>query len=704
MAHEEGIDQKRLRRRAEVLLEKRSTAGGASAEKDAQLIQELQIHQIELEMQNEELRRIQKELESQRDRYSYLFNHAPVGYMTIDDAGIVLEANHTLADMLKVPLDAFHRKPFADFIDPGDRHVFISRFRKFYHSQKNKTLETRLIREREGSFPAILEIRPAHAESPRNLRDSNGKGLLVSVNDISPLKETQELLRRERDFNSAVLHTVDALVVVLDPAGKVISWNRRCEEISGYCLEELRDSPFWDRLVPAVDRPEVKRNFKGVSENSAPVRFTYNWLTKSGEKRLIEWSSTAIQRPDGGLEYVVETGIDVTEREEAEKEKDRLAHQLMQASKMEAIANLAGGIAHEFNNALQGVTGNCELLHMTIPGDPETGRYIEAINESSERMAHLTRSLLAYARGGKYQAQNISFVRFVEESLPLITYDFGEHIELKTDLPPGLPHIMADTTQLQLVLSALLNNAAEAINGSGAIQIRARHTHMDHRAASRHEGMRPGDYVCLSVEDNGGGMPEGVLAHVFEPFFSTKSHGRGLGMAAVYGIIKNHEGWIGVDSEEGRGTRVSLYLPATVEAPEPKTAGKTPRPETGASILLIEDDVIVLDVCRAMLRSLGHEVIEAPTGRQALELARRKGGELDLALLDIKLPDMSGIELFDEIHEIHPSLPVIICSGYSIDGPAREILEAGARGFLQKPYSLNALQTALQDILEPGTG
>ena len=407
--------------------------------------------------------------------------------------------------------------------------------------------------------------------------------------------------------------------------------------------------------------------------------------------------------------------------------RKQLEAQLLETKKMEAIATLAGGIAHEFNNTLVGITGNIELLQMEPPDDVNIDKYAERMKASALHMANLTDQLLAYAEGGKYQPKNISLSDFVEETLPLIKQTIDPSIRIETDLPCDILNVEADLTQMQMVLSALLINASEAKEGKGRIRITTREEEIDEEFVKTSPGLKPGPYVCLTVEDDGKGMDEETRAKIFDPFFTTKFQGRGLGMAAVHGIVTNHDGWTSVDSELGKGTVVRIYLPAIASARPPSAltqanAGRAqarraglravkvqvkeeekPKIETAkgtGTILVIEDEDVVIDVILAMLKRLGYRILLAKTGKEAVNIAKTFDGDIDLAILDIVLPDLAGKEVYRHIMEARPNLKVIVCSGYAIDGPPQEILDEGAQDFIQKPFFYATLSEKLKEVLE----
>jgi len=383
-----------------------------------------------------------------------------------------------------------------------------------------------------------------------------------------------------------------------------------------------------------------------------------------------------------------------------EEEKEILQSQLRQAQKMEAIATLAGGIAHQFNNALSPITINLDMLEMDFPNDANITRQIEQMRSSAQRMAQLTNQLLAYARGGKYKSKVISLAEFVRNTIPLIEHTIKLHDHILTDLPQDITSVKIDGTQMQMVLSAILTNASEAIEGRGHIRIICRNEKITQDSFIGFPGPRIGNYASIIIKDDGEGMDEGTKSQIFEPFFTTKFQGRGLGMAAAYGIVKNHDGWIFVDSELGKGTKVCIYLPAIEDQlKEPKKLKIEPQKGTG-TILIIEDEEMVMDVSSEILERLGYHVLEARTGREAITIAKTFEGNIDLAILDIVLPDMSGADTHLLLMEAQPNLKVIVCSGYSIDGPAQEIMDAGAQGFIQKPISIEDFSIAIREVLD----
>ncbi|MDM8543484.1 ATP-binding protein [Desulfococcaceae bacterium HSG9] len=432
-------DKLKLRKRAEDELQgEPEDISDMSEEEMRHHIQELRIHQIELDMQNEELLRAQLELEAARDKYSDLYDFAPVGYFTISAKGMILEANLTGADMLGVTRGVLIGSPFSTFIKRDDQDIYYNRRMKLIETKSKQILVMRLVKKDGSQFHVRIECTP-----------------------------------------------------VLDEAG----------------------------------------NFHHI-------------------RAVVS---------------------DISDWKRAEEEKARIETHLKQAQKMEAIASLAGGVAHQFNNSLTPVIGYLDLLVMEYPDDEKINNYAEQMRDSANWMASLTDQLLAYARGGNYQVQIVSLSDFVKDTLPLIEHTLKPSISVETDFPRNIFNVKADLPQMQMALSAILSNGSEAIEGRGRIRITCQNEIITDEKAKYLQGLKPGIYVKLQIEDDGMGMDEKTKSRIFEPFFTTKFLGRGLGMAAAYGIIRNHDGQISVDSESGQGTTVQIYLPATEKkAKEPK--------------------------------------------------------------------------------------------------------------------------------------
>ncbi len=381
------------------------------------------------------------------------------------------------------------------------------------------------------------------------------------------------------------------------------------------------------------------------------------------------------------------------------KEILRYERQLLQAQKTEAIATLAGGIAHEFNNALSAVVGCLELFKLDFLENEKVLNDIEYVQPAIDRMSNLTSQLLAYAQGGKYHPQKLSLNDIVHDTLPNIQHTLDSSIKVDLKLHPDTWPVDADLLQMQMVLAAMLTNASEAFEGEGHIRISTRNVYIDDVTSKHFADLSPGRYVSLEIEDNGKGMDERTRQRLFDPFYTTKFQGRGLGMAAVFGIIRNHDGWIKVDSEIGRGTLITVFLPIAADVHmQEKNDDMSVAPGT-ETILLVEDDDIVVEITRKMMTRLGYQIRVAQNGEEAIRISDDPDANFDLVLLDMKLPDMDAKDIFFTLRKAHPEIKVIIFSGYALDGPVQEILDAGADGFIQKPFSFSTLSSQLRAVL-----
>ena len=528
-----------------------------------------------------------------------------------------------------------------------------------------------------------------------------GEKELQSAIEISLYKRDMErrLRKSEKRYRTIADFTYD-WEYWIGPRGQLIYVSPSCERITGYVPDEFINDPvLLEKIVHADDYSAVVSYINQEQTREKAFSIDFRIITRSGEERWISHKCQPVYDIDGNYLGRRASNRDISKRKKMQEE-------LLKTKKLESLGVLAGGIAHQFNNALNSITGHTALLEIGYPEDEKIMDYAKAMKQSARRMAHLTSQLLAYAGGGKYNAQPVSMSEFIEGSLPLIQHTLDPDIHLKTDLPPDILNVKVDRTQMQMTLSAIIDNSNEAIEGSGSITITTRNVEIDQEFINAHHpGFKPGPHVCLSIEDDGKGMDEETRERIFEPFFTTHFIGRGLGMASVYGIVTNHNGSVTVDSEPGKGTAVTIYLPAiSAGGREQKKTKVVAEPAvdlpTGeGTVLIIEDEETLVDLFKQILEILGYNVLLATTGKDAVEAAKTFDGRIDLALLDIKLPDMSGNQIYPLIMESRPDMKVLVCSGYSIDGPVQEILDAGAEGFVQKPFSIPTLAKKLKEVL-----
>ena len=396
-----------------------------------------------------------------------------------------------------------------------------------------------------------------------------------------------------------------------------------------------------------------------------------------------------------------ELRLEIEERKRAEQRRTELESKLQQAQKIEAMGTLAGGIAHDFNNLLMGIQGNASLMLLDLETDNPHYERMKNTEQYVLRGAELTRQLLGFARGGKYEVKTTDLNELVRRSATM----FGrtkKEVTIRYDLKDNIWVVDVDRGQIEQVLLNLFVNAWQAMPGGGELHLQTACVHVD-RDNLHDPEMLPGNYVKVSVTDNGIGMDDATQARIFDPFFTTKemSRGTGLGLASAYGIIRNHDGFFEVRSKAGRGSRFSFYLPASHETViEEDTPASKLLLRGNETILLIDDEDMILQVASDMLDKLGYKVLAAHSGEEAIGIYSSNAPEVDLVILDVIMPGMSGSRTFDCLKEINPHVKILLSSGYSISDEANKIMAKGCEGFVQKPYDIHLFSQKIRDALE----
>jgi PAS domain S-box-containing protein len=518
-------------------------------------------------------------------------------------------------------------------------------------------------------------------------------------------RRVEDALKTEEGFSSALLDTVGALVVVLDPHGRIVRFNRACEKATGYKLAEVMGRVFWEFLLLPEEAQAVGGVFTGIKAGNFPNTFENFWVDKNGQRRLILWHNTALTDDAGNVRHVIGTGIDMTDIRNAAEEREKLEAQVRQAQKLESLGILAGGIAHDFNNMLTAILGNADLALQDIPGTSPIRPMLEDIDHVAHRAAELCKQMLAYSGKGRFVVKLLDLSEAVREIGRMLEVSISKKAELRCHLAGGLPPIEADAAQVRQVIMNLIINASEAIGDEGGIiSVATSLVHCDSlylRQAKLHEELPEGDYVCLEVSDTGCGMDQATMGRIFEPFFTTKFTGRGLGLAAVMGIVRSHKGGIKPYSEPGKGTSFKVLFPASA-----LPAGAQPKPQADTSawlgsgaVLLVDDEAVLRSLGGRMLERLGFTALTAVDGLEALKVYEEHRGTIRCVLLDLTMPRMDGEETFRELRRMDPGLPVILCSGYNEQETISRFVGEGLAGFIQKPYRIANVREALKAAL-----
>lgn len=454
------------------------------------------------------------------------------------------------------------------------------------------------------------------------------------------------------------------------------------------------------RLAIACYEEEMALEASGTADPNRIRFLELEEYKKDGSTIWVEVSFAFIRNKDGWPKGILAVVRDINERKQAEKERARLEEQLTQAQKLESIGTLAGGIAHDFNNLLMAIQGCASLMLLDLnPSHPHYER-LKQMEQQITSGANLTKQLLGFARGGRYEVKPTNMNLIIDKTSSMFGR-MNKGIVIYRKLEPNLCAVKVDQGQMEQVLLNLYLNAGQAMPGGGKMDLQTDNVFFDAEQA-RAYGAEPGKYVKILIADTGTGIDDNTRKRIFEPFFTTKGMGRGtgLGLAMVYGIIKGHQGIIDVTSEVGQGTTFNIYLPAT-EAPLVQEKAVTEEILKGTeSILLVDDESIVLEVSRQLLTALGYRIYVAGSGQEALAVYEQKGQEIDLVILDMVMPGISGSETYDHLYKINPQIRVILSSGYSLEGQAQQILNRGCKGFLQKPFELQALSQKVQEVLQ----
>jgi len=516
--------------------------------------------------------------------------------------------------------------------------------------------------------------------------------------DITESKRVEQALRESEERFREMAELMPQTVFETDAAGKLTFVNRNAFDNFGYSQQDFDDGiNALDMLVPE-DRRRAAENIAKIMGGEEIGLNEYTALRKDGSSFTTMAHSAPIVR-EGETSGIRGFIIDITDRKKAEEERKRMETQFHQAQKLETIGTLAGGIAHDFNNLMTTILGNTSLILYDIDNTHPHYEPLKNIERQIKRGAELTTQMLGYARKGKYDVKPVNLNQIVEES----SAAFGrtrKEITIQCELADDLFAVEADKGQIQQILLNLFVNAADAMPQGGNLFLNTSNTTYND-IKSKQYLPAPGDYLRLTVSDTGIGMDEKVRQRIFDPFFSTKETGKGtgLGLASVYGIIKNHGGYIDVQSQKGHGSKFSIFLPASDKN---VCNSSEPVPEImkgSGTILIVDDEEMVLDVGGRVLKKLGYTVLESNNGCHAVDLYEKVQDKINLVVLDIVMPDMGGGDVYDRLKEINPDVKVLLSSGYSIDDQAREIMERGCDDFIQKPFSLKSMSEKISDIL-----
>lgn len=630
-----------------------------------------------------------KRAEIEREQYYKFFRTSTDIMVVADPNGAFIKINPASTQILGYSEAELVAKPFIDFVHADDRQATLDEMARQQLTGSSYSFVNRYVC-RDGSIRWL---------SWRAVYNKDENCTYATGRDITESKRKEEALRKSEYEFRMLAEAMPQIVWITRPDGWNIYINQQWVDYTGLTHEESLGHG-WSIPFHPDDRQTALDAWQNAVTNGATYSLESRLRRKDGVYKW--WLIRGVPVPDdhGDVFKWFGTCTDIDEIKKAENERLVLEQQLFHAQKMESLGVLAGGIAHDFNNILMAIIGNAEMARKSLtPGTPG-GENLQQIEQAAFRAADLARQMLAFSGKGKFFIERLDLSRLVEELLPILEVSISKKAVLRLNLSRHLPAVEADSSQLRQIVVNLVINASEAIGDAGGVitvTTGCRECDANYLKEIRlNENFCVGQYVYLEIADTGCGMDTETLGKLFDPFFSTKFTGRGLGMSAVQGIVRGHKGAIKVYSKPGKGTTIKVLLPAAGSPSEIVDTPSSPDDFPGSgTVLLVDDDKAVREVGAEMLRMLGFTVITANDGVAAVE-AFKSANDIKLVILDLTMPQMDGEQCFRELRQIDPGVKVILSSGYSVHEVERKFAGKGVAGFIQKPYDFSTLKEALR--------
>jgi two-component system cell cycle sensor histidine kinase/response regulator CckA len=635
-----------------------------------------------------ERKRVEEALRESEERYRTVLEHTGTAVSVTDENGRLAMVNSTFEELSGFSREEIEgRKSWTEFVAPEDLPRLLDYRRRRDRGESSPPQYEFVFGDRHGRRHYVVNTAT---------RIPGTKRTVSSIMDITERKRAEAALLETQEKYHSILESSPDPMVQYDTQGRVIYVNPSFTRVFGWSLDELVGRTI--DFVPEADWPETARAIERMKHGESDYGFETHRLTKDGRRLDIRLSVAGWRDRAGTPAGSVVTLRDVTERK-------RMEAQFQHARKMEAVGTLAGGVAHDFNNALQAISGYVQLMLMNKDEDDNDYDYLVGMDQAIQRAGGLINQLLTVSRKMESRPRPVDLGQVVVESGRLLERTIPRMIQIEIDNADDLRPVQADPAQLEQIILNLGGNARDAMPDGGRLVFRTGNLSLTEGPGRPHAEISPGQYVVLEVTDTGHGMNEETVLHIFEPFFTTKGPGRGtgLGLATVYGIVKNHGGHITCDSRVGRGTVFTIYLPAAAEAgPADESAPFEEDHVRGGSetVLLVDDERPILEIAREILGRYGYSVVTASSGEEALDIYRQKGSAIDLVILDLSMPGMGGRKCLQELSALDPEVKVIIASGYSTESLSGTTARSEARGFIGKPYSLIGLLKLVRQVLD----
>jgi len=628
--------------------------------------------------------RAEEALRESEKNYRSILESIREGYYEVDISGNLTFFNDSMCKILGRTRDELLGMNNRELSTPESAKKVYQIYNRVYRTGVSINITEYEVIRKDGDV-RVLEA------SVSLMRDLSGRpiGFHGIMRDVTARKRAAEALREsEEKYRLLIENATDAIFIAQDEVSKFA--NPKAEEMTGYSAEELTKIPLVEFIHPEDRDMVIERHIKRLKgEETSTIHFRV--LNRSGEEFSVELNVALIDWE--GRPAILSSLRDIT----AQK---KLEAKLQQAQKMEAIGTLAGGIAHDFNNLLMAIQGRTSIMLMNKDSSHSDFGHLRGIEGHVESAADLTKQLLGFARGGKYEVRSTDLNELIKKENRM----FGrtkKEIVISGKYEENLWSVEIDRGQIEQVLLNLYVNAWQAMPGGGNLILKTENVSLD-RSDVKPFSIEHGRYVRISFTDTGVGMDKATRERIFDPFFTTKETGRGtgLGLASAYGIINNHGGLINVYSEKGHGTTFNIYLPASekeVIKEKESTGDKVRGSET---VLFVDDEDMITEVAEELFEELGYKVLIARGGKEAVEIYEKNKERIDIVILDMIMPDMSGGETYDRLKDIDPKVNVLLSSGYSINGRATEILDRGCNGFIQKPFNMEQLSQKIKELLD----
>jgi two-component system, cell cycle sensor histidine kinase and response regulator CckA len=649
-----------------------------------------------------ERRRAEEALRESEEKYRILLDESTDPIFSFSSEGSYLYANRAFAQGVGKELNQIINRKIWDVFPREEADKRFAALSHVFQTGEEKVIEIRVPRPGGDSF-YITTITP--------IKDDSGKvsTAICSSKEITDRKQTEDALRRSEERFRAIFNSTFQFTGLLMPDGTVIEFNQAALDFAGITMQDVRNRPLWEARWWWGDETRVQQLKEAIKRAAGGEFIRYEAeLRGAGEtKAVIDFSLKPVYGKSGEITLLIPEGRDITEIRRAEEERKEFSERLQRAEKMEVLGRLSGGVAHDLNNVLGVLVGYSELLQEKLPDDSPLKRYANNIHESGVRGAAIIQDLLTLARRGVTVSEVVDLNQLVLNYFKTLEFEKlrSDHpgVKVISDLARGLLYIKGSPVHLGKTLMNLLFNAVESISGLGEVMIRTENRYLD-RPIMGYDDMQEGDYVVLTVSDTGSGIPAKDIGKIFEPFYTKKVMGKsgtGLGLSIVWGVVKDHNGYIDVQSREGDGAAFSLYFPVTREKPEKdeNAVSLDTYKGRGETILVVDDVPAQRELAAAILERLGYKIEIVPSGEDAIDFLERK--QVDLVILDMIMdPGMDGLDTYKKIIESNPGQRAVIVSGFAETERVIKAQEMGAGPFVKKPYIMEKIGVAVRQELD----